>query len=234
MRILTDLFDNSRRAETLVVLLPPSGARIEDFYTQGFVDAVRQRDIPIDLMLAEVTYRHVMEKTVASALHEHVVQPAQAAGYRNIWLAGISLGAFNALHYASKHASHLAGIHLISPYPGTGDIIAEIIGGSGTTAWVRASPSNQEDERAWWHWLCREADQGQWRTPVYFGTGSEDRFLNGQHMLADLLPAERVRILPGLHDWPTWQSLWHDWLDHGPLAGRSLRYVWNSQIRVRC
>ena len=218
MRILTDLFDSASRSETLVVLLPPSGSRIEDFYTQGFVDAVRQRNIQIDLMLAEITYQHVIDKTVASALHTQVVQPALAAGYRNIWLAGISLGAFNALHYASEHASHLAGIHLMAPYPGTGDILAEIKSGGGPAAWVRASPSNQEDERAWWHWLIRETDQGQWRTPVYFGTGSEDRFLRGQRMLADLLPAERVRILPGAHDWLTWQRLWHDWLDHGPWA----------------
>ena len=68
-------------------------------------------------------------------------------------------------------------------------------------------------------WLCREAKAGLWQTPVYFGTGSEDRFLRGQRMLADLLPSERVRILPGAHDWPTWQRLWHDWLGHGPWSG---------------
>lgn len=78
-------------------------------------------------MLADVTYQHVMNKTVLSALHEHVVQPAQTAGYRTIWLAGISLGAFNALYYASEYATHLAGIHLMAPYPGSSDILAEII-----------------------------------------------------------------------------------------------------------
>lgn len=41
MRILTDLFDSPGRTETLLVLLPPVEAKIEYFYTQGFVDAVR-------------------------------------------------------------------------------------------------------------------------------------------------------------------------------------------------
>lgn len=218
MRILTDLFDSAIRAETLLVLLPPAGARIEDFYTHGFIDAVRRRHIPADLMLAETTYQHVMGKTTAAALHEHVVQPARSAGYRQIWLAGISLGAFNALHYASKHAAHLAGIHLIAPYPGTGDILAEIVTAGGPAEWARNPPANQEDERAWWYWLCREAVAEKWGTPVYLGTGSEDRFLRGQNLLADLLPGGHVSILPGTHAWPTWQTLWCDWLDHGPLA----------------
>lgn len=218
MRILTDLFNSDSRTSTLLVLLPPSMARIEDFYTQGFVDAVRHRGIPIDLMLAEVTHQQVMNKTVASALHTHVVQPAQADGYRKIWFAGISLGAFNALYYASEYANHLAGIYLMAPYPGTGDILAEIIEAGGPDAWFRSQPTKHEDERAWWSWLCGEARTGDWPTPVHFGTGSEDRFLRGQFMIAHLLPTERVRILSGAHDWSTWQTLWHYWLDHGPLA----------------
>jgi hypothetical protein len=229
MKILTDLYDSSSRTETLLVLLPPSGSEIEDFYTQGFVDAVRQRGIQIDLMLADVTFQYLMDKTVVKALHEHVIQPAHATGYRKIWLAGISLGAFNALCYASEYASHLAGIHLMSPYPGMRDILAEIIDAGGPTAWAH-TPTTQQDGRAWWYWLCQEADVGQWQTPVYFGTGSEDRFMRGQRMLADLLPAERVRILPGSHTWPTWHMLWHDWLDHGPLANRSLH---KTEITLR-
>jgi hypothetical protein len=53
---------------------------------------------------------------------------------------------------------------------------------------------------------------------VYFGTGNSDRFLVGQGLLSDLLPEDRVRALPGRHDWATWKALWDDWLDHGPLS----------------
>jgi len=223
MRTLADLFDGPARPDTLLVLLPPAEARIEDFHSHGFVSAVRERGIPVDLALAEASYQQVMSETVVPALHAQVVQPAQAAGYREIWFAGISLGAFNALHYAADYAHHLAGIHLMAPYPGTGDILAEIIAAGGPAAWARTPLADQGDERAWWRWLCREALAGQWRTPVYFSTGSDDRFLVGQRMLADLLPAAQVRYAPGTHAWPTWRALWEDWLDHGPLAGRAQR-----------
>lgn len=218
MRVLADLFDSPNRADTLLVLLPPAEAKIEDFYAHGFIAELRRRKIGLDLMLAEVTYQHVMSKTTVSALREHVVGHAQTLGYRHIWLAGISMGAFNALHYASAHPDSLAGVHLIAPYPGTGDILAEIIAAGGPGAWAQAFPANQEDERAWWHWLCRESTAQQKCLPVYFSSGSEDRFLRGQRMIADLLPGNRVRFLPGAHAWTTWQVLWQDWLDHGPFA----------------
>lgn len=218
MQVLTDHYMGPGRPDALLVLLPPAQAQLTDFYSHGFVAAVRERGIPIDLVLAQVNYQHVMSNTSASSLHEHVVRPALAAGYRQIWLAGISLGAFNALHYAAAHAIHLAGIHLMAPYPGTGDVLAEISAAGGPRAWSQSPTSGHNDERAWWHWLCGEAIAQQWPTPVYFGTGDADRFLRGQRMLADLLPAARVRHVPGAHDWPTWTALWRVWLNDGPLS----------------
>jgi hypothetical protein len=218
MRIITDLFENPRHAETLLVLLPPAEARIDDFYSQGFVEAVRQRRIPIDIVLAEVTYQHVMTKTAVSSLITHVIRPAQGKFYHSIWLSGISLGAFNALHFISLSETGLAGVHLMSPYPGTADLLEEMIKAGGPMEWSRCSPTNLEGERAWWHWLCRSAESRQWKTPVHFSSGSEDRFIHGQRMLSDLLPIDQVRYLPGNHDWQTWKLLWSDWLDRGPLA----------------
>lgn len=218
MRQITDTFDGSCRAPTLLVLLPPAEARPEDFLAQGFVAAVRERGIPVDLVLADMTYQHLMAKTGVSTLHEQVVLPAQAAGYGQVWLVGISLGAFHALHYAAEHAHHLAGIHLMAPYPGTADLLAEIRGAGGSVAWAEVPPREPGDERAWWHWLCREAQAGQRTTPVYLSTGSEDRFARGQRMMADLLPATQVHTVPGGHAWPVWKLLWQQWLDQGPLA----------------
>ncbi len=217
MRKRTELYAPAQRSATLLVLLPPSLASIDDFYEQGFVDALRQRNLPVDLLLADVTAQHVIDKTLVSALHTQVVQPARAEGYRSIWLAGISMGAFSALHYAAHHADHLAGLFLLAPYPGTGDVLAEIRAAGGAALWCQHQTSTL-DERAWWHWLARESLQAQWTSPVYFGTGSTDRFLSGQRLLSDLLPDDRVRVLPGNHQWPTWKALWEDWLDHGPLA----------------
>ena len=217
MRLRTELHTAAQRSDTLLVLLPPSLSSIDDFDAQGFVDAVRQRQLPLDLLLADVTAQHVINNTVAATLLSEVLEPAQAGGYRAIWLVGISMGAFCALHCAAQHADQLAGLYLLAPYPGTGDVLAEVSAAGGAASWCQQQPSAL-DERAWWQWLGRESLKAEWTTPVYFGSGSTDRFLKGQHLLADLLPEARIRMLPGGHQWPTWKALWDDWLDHGPLA----------------
>lgn len=220
MRLRTELAAAPARSDTLLVLLPPALASIDDFYTQGFVDAVRLRQLPVDLLLADTSGQQVLDKTVVSALHNQVVLPAQGNGYRSIWLAGISLGAFSVLLYAAEHADQLAscleGLCLLSPYPGTNDVLAEIRAAGGAVSWSQGQPS-REDERNWWHWLAQQSTSAEWRTAVHLGTGSHDRFLRGQTLISDLLPKARVCVLPGAHEWTTWKALWDDWLDHGPM-----------------
>jgi hypothetical protein len=217
MRTRIELHTAAQRSKTLLVLLPPALSRIEDFYEQGFVDSVRQRQLPVDLLLADMMEQHVIDSTVVSAIHSEVVHPARIDGYRFVWLAGISMGAFSALHYAARHADNIAGLYLIAPYPGTGDVLAEIRAAGGAVSWCQ-HPTSTLDERAWWQWLGQESLKAEWATEVYFGTGSADRFLTGQKLLSDLLPDNRIRVLPGNHQWPTWKTLWEDWLDNGPLA----------------
>jgi hypothetical protein len=222
VRLRTELASAPTRSDTLLVLLPPALASIDDFYTQGFVDAVRLRLLPVDLLLADTCGQQVLDKTVVSALHNQVILPAQGHGYCSIWLVGISLGAFSALHYAAKHANHpansLKGFCLLSPYPGTNDVLAEIRAAGGAVAWSQGQPS-REDERDWWHWLAQQSTSAKWSTAVYLGTGSHDRFLRGQALISDLLPKDRIYQLPGAHDWTTWKTLWENWLDHGPMRG---------------
>lgn len=218
MRLITKRHDENCRSESLLVMLPAAETKLEDFVDQGFISAFRCASQPADILLAEVTYQHVMEKQVVTQLHEHVIAPALATGYKHIWLMGISLGGFNALHYAAEYARHLAGLFLISPYPGTGDILAEIRANGGPHEWSKTENSFKGDERSWWRWLCMESCKNLWDIPVYLSTGRDDRFIYGQEMIADLLPEDRVRILPGRHDWNTWQAIWLDWLTDGPHA----------------
>jgi pimeloyl-ACP methyl ester carboxylesterase len=217
MRTRTELHTVGQRSDTLLVLLPPALATIDDFEKQGFVQALRQRRLPVDLRLVDVTAQHVIDETLVDAIHSQVLQPAQVDGYRFVWLVGISMGAFSALHYAAHHAEQVTGLFLIAPYPGTADVLAEIRGAGGALAWFQ-NPGSLLHERQWWHWLGQQSLKGQWPTPVYFGTGSDDRFLSGQQLLAEVLPPDRVRVLPGKHQWSTWLALWAQWLDHGPLA----------------
>jgi pimeloyl-ACP methyl ester carboxylesterase len=213
MRTQLDLIPGEVRPDTLLVLLPPAKATLDDLLEQGFVADIRARGIQVDVLLAEVTYEQVMAKTVAASLHEGAIVPALAQGYRHIWLAGISIGAFNALHYAAIHGGSIAGLELIAPYGGTSDILSEIETAGGPAAWAALPGRSNADERVWWQWLCQVSGTAEAAKPIYVGLASEDRFLRGQRLLAGLVPAEHVDEIDGDHSWPVWRALWQRWLD---------------------
>ena len=215
MRCLTDNWCTGQRTDSLLVLLPPAKATLEDLLAQGMVAAVRARGLPLDIVLADVGYQQVLAGTVADGLQQAVIAPARQQGYRNIWLAGISLGAFNALHHAAVYAEQLAGLILLAPYPGTADILQEIHAAGGPQAWAASKPGLQ-DERRWWHWLVSQ--NATTCCPVWLSLAEGDRFAAGQQLMASLLPAARVHRMAGDHSWPVWQQQWQYWLQHGPLA----------------
>lgn len=227
MRIQTDCCDPGRRSDTLVVLLPPALASIDDFVSKGFVDVLRQRRLAVDLLLADIHGQHVLDRAVVSLLHHQVLGPARSLGYKKVWLVGVSLGAYSALLYAAKHAqaidSFLAGLFLISPYPGTNDVQAQIRAAESPSAWIQQQSASHDeyDECGWWRWLIRENTPTEGAVSVYLGIGTQDRFRRGQTLIGGLLPPQRVCVLPGAHDWPTWKALWIHWLDYGPLRSLS-------------
>lgn len=215
------LFDRGDAAtpSTLLIFLPPAMATIEDLIAHGVIDAVRARNSAADVMLAEITHEHVMQQRVVDTLREAVIAPALESGYRQIWIAGISLGAFNALHYAARFAADICGLCLLAPYPGTGDILREIEQAGGPVAWADSPDRSLNDERAWWYWLTQQSPTDHAVKPIYVGLSSEDRFRRGQQMLAQLIPADHVDTISGGHDWPAWIELWKRWLDKNLMNG---------------
>jgi len=218
VRCLADAYHADHRADTLLVLLPPAKASLEDMLAQGMVAAVRELGLPLDILLADVGYQQVMAGTVASTLQQEVILPARQQGYAAIWLAGISLGAFNALHYAAVHGEQLAGIKLLAPYPGTADILQEIRAAGGPEGWAADPDCSLQDERRWWHWLAKRGERAG--CPLWLSLAAEDRFAAGQDMLATLLLPAQVRRTAGDHSWPVWRAQWQHWLLHGPLSGK--------------
>lgn len=220
MRSISELRCPGRQAANLLLLLPPAMASLEELQSQGFVAAVRRRALDVDVLLLDVAYQQTMAGTVAASLQRQLSETA--SGYEHIWLAGISLGAFNALHYAAEHAACLSGLALIAPYPGTADVLREIHQAGGPRAWATHCADSRADERAWWHWLAAQdqADPGAHALPLYLGLSQQDRFIRGQEMMAALLPHGSVHRVAGPHSWPAWLQLWEYWLDHGPLAGK--------------
>ncbi|MBK9614112.1 MAG: alpha/beta hydrolase [Uliginosibacterium sp.] len=218
MRTLDFPAHPGRSAPTLLVLLQGAYSAPEDFIHHGFIDALRQTGAPADVVLADNDPRYVSEGCVAMRVEEDVIQPRRQAGQR-LWLAGISLGAFSALAWASQYPAGIDGICLIAPYPGTQEVLRPIREAGSLAAWAaQPRPANEDDEHRVWRWL---ADwHGRRHSPtLWFGTGETDRFRAGQDQIAALLPPTHVHTVAGGHDWPQWCALWQGFLAQNLLHG---------------
>lgn len=211
MRHLTDLAQLGQHADTLLILLPGAYHQPEDFITQGFVQAVRQRKLDIDLIMAELSFSQIADQSALPEIHDSLIQPALAAGYQHIWLAGISIGAYVAMAYAGLYPGQLAGLLLLAPYPGNRMTTGEVAFAGGIQAWAPDAIPDEDTERGNWYWLKTHANAKD--IEVHLGYGEDDRFAESHLMMAQALPAARVDKIPGDHVWPVWQELWHNFLD---------------------
>ena len=137
MRVLKDLSNCAVRPTTLVLMLPGAYSPPDEFIREGFVAALRERGVAADVAIADAHLGYFDNGSVLRRLREDVVLPARAAGYRNIWMVGISLGGFAALAYAAHHGADIDGVLAIAPYPGTQALQREIIAAGGPMAWRR-------------------------------------------------------------------------------------------------
>lgn len=203
-------------APVLLVLLQAAYTTPEDFLQQGFVTALQQRGIAADVVLADNVSAHVSDGSIVARLRA-LIAPLMQRGYRELWLAGVSLGGFSALAYASHYGDEVAGLCLIAPYPGTQDVLRPIREADSLADWAkRPRRADEDDEHTIWRWLA-DWQTRQTRPAIWLGTGDADRFIAGQAMIAALLPPAQVHYVPGGHAWPQWQALWQTFLAQGAL-----------------
>ena len=197
-------------AATRIVCLPGAYHSIEDFLASGFDAGVRSRSLPIDLLFVDVEMQHLGDRRALDELQREIVLPARAQDVRSLWFAGISLGGFIALDYAATHPGHLDGVCLLAPYLGNRMLTAEIARAPGLAAWCPGKLADSDEERRIWRFL-----QAQPARPMrlHLGFGRDDRFAAAHRLLAAALPPDQVDVVAGGHDWPTWQTLWENFLD---------------------
>lgn len=199
-------------------MLPGAGTDAADFAAQGLVAAVHRRGLPIDVVATRPALDLYLDGTVATELQRTVIAPAQAQGYRRIWLLGISLGGMGALLYASAQPEAVEGIVLLAPFLGTQGTVAEVTAAGGLGLWNFDGSAATATERQLLLWLQQFLAAPPPRPVVYLGYGLADRFVRGHTMLAERLPRERVVTAAGGHDWKTWGALWQAVLDTEPFA----------------
>lgn len=203
-------------APARVILVPGAYQTPEDFLHAGFLAALRTRHIDADLSLVDIEAQDLTDRRPLTLLRERLILPARAQGCRRIYLGGISLGAFVALDYASRHADEVDDLCLFAPYLGNRMLTAAIAKAGGLHAWRGRLPdeslAQSEEERRIWQFLGNCANAGP---RLYLAYGREDRFARAQGLLAATLPPARVDVVTGAHDWDTWRTLWENFLDKG-------------------
>lgn len=212
MRQLLDLAHPGQQAATLLILLPAAYQQAEDFIQHGFVQAVRQRALDIDLIMADVSFNQAIDAMAATNIQLKLIQPAIAAGYQSIWLVGISIGGYAAMAYADNYPQQLTGMLLLAPYPGNRMTTTEIANAGGLASWTANAIDAADTERRNWRWLQTQANTAA-ALELHLAYGEHDRFAPSYVMLAQSLPSARVDHIAGGHAWTVWQQLWHNFLD---------------------
>lgn len=207
-------------ADTLLVMLPGSFARPEEFVREGFVQAVRERQLAVDMLLVDAHLGYYSDRSIIDRLQADIIAPARARGYRNIWLVGISVGAFGAMIHTQAEPEGITGIVALGPYLGKRSVTEQVRASGGLARWQAPvgvlAPG--EIDLILWRWLQgARAAGGTAPVPLFLGHGLADRFLADAELLAAALPAERIFTAPGGHDWPVWLTLWQRMLDVLPL-----------------
>jgi pimeloyl-ACP methyl ester carboxylesterase len=193
-----------------VLFLPAAYTGPEDFVRAGFVSAVRARELPLDLVFADVNLQHLTDRTLLRRVRHELVLPARALGCRSIWICGISLGGFIGLAFAERYTSEIDGLCLLAPYLGNHMITGEIERANGVATWQPGELGPDDDERRVWRFIKSLSDHP---VTVRLGYGREDRFANSHRMMAAALNPQDVQVVAGGHEWPVWSQLWAEFLD---------------------
>ena len=221
MRTIFDAARAGHTAPVRLVMLPAAYSEPDDFVHAGFVSAVRERQLDVDLVFAAIELQHVTDRTVFKQMQQELILPARSLGCA-VWLGGISLGGYLALGCAERHAGQLAGLCLFAPYLGSHIVTGEIERARGLERWQPGELAHDDDERRVWRFI-KTLRGGA--LPVHLGLGREDRFAGRHRLIAAALAPRDVDIVPGGHDWPTWRTLWERFLQvrfaHHPSGGNS-------------
>jgi hypothetical protein len=217
MKQLEYLSKPEERSDTLFILMPGAGDEHTAFEEYGLVEYARAHQLPADILAVNSDYSYFSDLSIRTRLHEEVVLPAKAKGYKHIWMGGISLGGFGSMIYAQKHANELEGLILIAPYLGNKGTLAEIQQSGGLDSW-NPEVSSEYDERRIWLLLKQYTQDRRPRLPIHLLYGETDRFSAFHELLSTRLAPHQLITVPGGHDWPVWQSLWQLFVETNPLG----------------
>jgi pimeloyl-ACP methyl ester carboxylesterase len=218
MDAIYDRAPQDSASRIMLVMLPGVRDRPQDLVRHGFIQALRERGLPVDVVAADLHMDYYLEHNIIERLSADIFVPARAAKYQRIWLMGISLGGMGSMIYARAHPADIEGVILLAPYLGARGTIAEVVREGGLNHWPPGRIEPGDDERLFLAWLKTYQADNPALPKIYLGYGIDDRFAAASALLAERLPAERVATAQGGHDWATWLHLWKHMLDQGVFS----------------
>jgi len=198
------------------VLLPGIYDSPRKFHDNHFIADARSKGLSVDFVAVDSHIGYFEEHTVVERLHTDIILPAKKAGYKTIWLAGISLGGFGALLYAARYAGEIDGIVLLSPYLGSEKLIDDIKQSGGLNSWKMEH--RQLPEEMMWAWAKDRLSSHSTSPALYLGYGKRDKYKNTLRLLRGIIDADHIFTTSGGHNWKTWRTLWQNVLRRNILT----------------
>ena len=196
-------------SKVLVVVLPGRGDDLDDLTKTGMAETVQKAWPEADVLLAGATLPYYNEGHVQQRLHDEVIVPARAQGYREIWLTGASMGGMGTLLYERAYPHDVTGIVLYAPYMGDAATLAQITAAGGPAHWdpgpKPAALTADNYQLEMWRVVKGWQDPAEGRR-VWLVCGDSDRMLETSKLMAPLLPPEHFVEVKGGHDWPMWDA----------------------------
>lgn len=196
-----------RPATRVFVLLPGRADDLDALRRSGAVQAIQATWPDTDVVLAELSLPYYLDSDAPRRLHDEVIAPLRRHGYREVWLAGASLGGMGSLMYDRAYPGEVNGLVLLAPYLGEPPLIAEIRAAGGLATWQPGpprAPTRDDWQRALWQHLQGWAlEPGRTRN-VWLAYGEDDPLRAALPLLAPLLPPDHVLLRPGGHAWRAW------------------------------
>ena len=196
--------------KNLLILLRGLGGDNWDFEKHGIIAEVRKRDLPFDIVAPDAHFGYYKTRTIEERLKYDIIDPARRQGYKNIWLAGFSMGGMGGLFYIKFYPDDVDGVILCSPFVGWDDIHEEITAAGGVLEWPgKNDPAEDEWQYLLWNFI-KELDAAQEKyPPLFLGYGTDDLLVgDGPKLMKPVLPEKRVFTIPGGHDYQTFRRLW--------------------------
>jgi hypothetical protein len=225
--IPTLLIPAQQPSQRLVVVLPGRADDLGALRNSGMIEAIQTQWPDADVLLAEVTLGYYMQGRAPERLRAEVIAPArERGGYREIWLAGASMGGMGVVMYERVYPGEMDGLVLLAPYLGDTGQLREISEAGGVTRWD-AGPAQAIGPDNWQHELWRQIQHWS-RSPdqagrVWLAYGDRDRLRKAMPLLIPALKQDQILVREGGHAWTVWS----------PAMGEVLRQADTKRDRLR-